>query len=742
VAEDTHPVVEGADGVEPLLEVRDLSVIFPAGRREARVVDGISLTVRPGERVAMVGESGSGKSISAAAVLGLVPAPGRVEATTLKFDGVELSTGGPKAFSRIRGAGAGLVLQDPVSALDPLKSLGAQVTETLRLTGEIKRSERNAVAVDLLRSVEIAAPESRINLYPHQLSGGMAQRVLIASAIARSPKLLIADEPTSALDATTANAIVKLMDDLVDQRDMAALMISHDLGLVAKFADRVIVLYSGRVVETGTVADVFGHPRHPYTRGLLESVPGRRGREAVHAIPGSIPDPLFRPEGCTFRPRCALSQGRSRCTDEEPLLRLVPGTANWAACHFAEELLAPLAEPEAPAADLAIAAAAEAAAAVEEDLSAADEGSAVAVVAEPVPARAGEAPAYQPDGYPGEVGQELIRVDDVWREFKVKERLFQSGGVVQALRGVGFAINPGDAVGLVGETGSGKSTLGRLILGLDAPTRGRVLFQGHDLSTREGHAATLGKMQVVFQNPDRSLDPKMKVSAIVGEPLQVHKIGTRNERRERVESLLEQVGLGSDAADLYPHQFSGGQRQRIAIARALALRPDFVLCDEPVAALDVSIQAQILNLLQRIQREEGLSYVFVGHDLAVVRQVSTKVMVMYLGQIMEYSDSESLYAAPQHPYSVALLSAMSTPSPGAERGRERVVLKGEQPSPLNPPQGCPFHTRCWKADDTCRSLRPPLVQSQPGRWVACFHPETVSTPAASVAAGSPEGVRP
>jgi oligopeptide/dipeptide ABC transporter ATP-binding protein len=249
-------------------------------------------------------------------------------------------------------------------------------------------------------------------------------------------------------------------------------------------------------------------------------------------------------------------------------------------------------------------------------------------------------------------------------------------------------------------------------------------------------------MQVVFQNPDRSLDPKMKVSRIVGEPLQVHKVGTDAERRERVEGLLEQVGLGRDAADLYPHQFSGGQRQRIAIARALALRPDFVLCDEPVAALDVSIQAQILNLLQRIQREEGLSYVFVGHDLAVVRQVSTKVMVMYLGQIMEYSDSESLYTAPQHPYSVALLSAMSTTSPGAERDRERVVLKGEQPSPLNPPPGCPFHTRCWKADDSCRTLRPPLLQTQPGRWVACFHPEEVSTPAASApAAGSREETR-
>jgi peptide/nickel transport system ATP-binding protein len=679
----------------PLLVIDGLRVEFPTPRGVVKAVDGVSFEIRPGERVAVVGESGSGKSVSALSSMGLLP-PTATVSGSVRFKDRELIGAGQKELSRIRGSEIGLILQDAVAALDPLRTIGSQVEEALRLHSDMSRSEAQQRALELLREVRIGDPEIRARQHGHEMSGGMAQRAIIASVVGPEPALLIADEPTSSLDATTAEGILDVLTDLCSGGRMATLLITHDLGVVARFAERVIVMYAGRIVEEAPVDELFGHPRHPYTRGLLESVPGARGREPVKAIPGAVPDLIDLPSGCVFHPRCQLRKGRDLCrTTVPPLAPREGAPGQLSACHFAEEL-GPV--PRTQLAEVAKAA------------------------AEPhVPAeRAGDAVAAPASGGP----EPLLTIEGLAKRFEVQSGMFGGGGVVHAVTDVSFTVGRGEVLALVGESGSGKSTTGKVLLGLEAPTEGKVIFDGDDVSARVRRDKSVARrIQVVFQNPDSSLDPRMRVGDVIAEPLKIHGIGTRAERRERAEELLEFVGLRRDHAERFPTDFSGGQRQRIAIARALAVRPDLVVCDEPVTALDVSVQAQILNLLQRVQREEGLAYLFIAHDLAVVRQMADRVAVMYLGHIVETAEADRFFEQPHHPYSVALLSAMSVPDPETERRRERIVLSGTVPSPFDPPKACPFHTRCWKAQPVCSEVTPEMREISPGRFAACHFPE-------------------
>jgi peptide/nickel transport system ATP-binding protein len=618
--------------------------------------------------------------VTALSLIGLTPPPGQLNGS-VRFKNRELVGLSERDLTRVRGSEVGLILQDATAAMDPLKTVGAHIEESLRMHTDISASDARDRALGLVRQVRISDPELRVQQYSHELSGGMAQRAVTASVIGLQPDLLIADEPTSALDATTADGVLDLLRELGRDQGMAVLLITHDLGIVARFAERVIVMYAGRIVEEGSVGDIFAHPRHPYTKGLLASMPGSRGRHSVQAIPAGSPDRVA-PAGCAFQSRCSHSNGRAKCLEQRPeLLHRAGPETQLSACHFADELTA----------------------------------------LEPLSADFGAASIIE--------DVEILRVDNLRKDFSVKSNLLGHGGEVTAVDGASFRIRRGEVLGLVGESGSGKSTTGKLILGLEAPTAGQLQFDGIDISTRvERRPKDLQRrIQVVFQNPNSSLDPRMRVGEIISEPLDVHRIGSRAERKARVAELLEQVGLESAHADRYPFEFSGGQRQRIAIARALAPRPDFIICDEPLTALDVSVQAQILNLLQEIQLRDRLSYLFIAHDLAVVRQIADRVAVMYLGHIVETGSAEEFFESPHHPYSMALLSAMSTADPVVEQTRERIILRGPVPSPLNPPSGCAFHTRCWKVQDLCRTVAPAVLEISKERTVACHFPENVES---------------
>jgi len=688
---EPRPRMTRPSTTDPLLEVADLRVQFPTARGVVKAVDGVSFQIRPGERVAVVGESGSGKSVTALSTMGLLPPTANVTGS-VRFKGRELVGLGQRQLAGVRGSDVGLVLQDAVAALDPLKTIGHHIEEALRLHSDMSRTEARRRALELLAQVHIGDPEYRSKQHGHEMSGGMAQRAIIASVVGPEPDLLIADEPTSSLDATTAGGILEVLAELGVSRGMAVLLITHDLGVVAKFAQRVIVMYAGHVVEEASVDELFSHPRHPYTRGLLESVPGARGRAPVQAIPGAVPDLTALPSGCVFHPRCRLSNGREPCRTTPPPLRPPAGApGRLTACHFAEEL-DPVPRPELAAV------------------------LAPARRAAPAATAAVEAPPPEEDA--------LLRVEALEKRFSVKSGVFGGGGTVHAVNGASFTVRRGEVLALVGESGCGKSTTGKIILGLEDPSAGRVLFGGEDVSSRLGRdKAVRRRVQVVFQNPDSSLDPRMKVADVISEPLKIHGIGDRAERRARAEELLELVGLRKDQAERHSFEFSGGQRQRIAIARALSANPELVVCDEPVTALDVSVQAQILNLLQRIQRDERLAYLFIAHDLAVVRQMADRIAVMYLGHIVETADADRFFAQPHHPYSVALLSAMSVPDPVTERSRERIVLSGSMPSPFDPPKACPFHTRCYKAQPVCAEVTPEFREITPGRFAACHFPE-------------------
>jgi peptide/nickel transport system ATP-binding protein len=665
-------------GDAPLIEISDLSVQFNTSHGIVRAVENLTYAVHPGEMVAIVGESGSGKSVSALTVMRLLP-PGtsRVTSGTIRFDGRMLLDLTEEEMRAIRGRDIAMIFQEPMTSLNPVLRIGLQITEPLTIHLGMDDAQARARAVELLTLVGITDPESRLNQYPHELSGGMRQRVMIAIGLACNPKLLIADEPTTALDVTIQAQILELMKDLSRRLGIAVVIITHNLGIVARYADRVNVMYAARLVESGTAERVFGHPLHPYTRGLLSAVPRLdRGRTAKLAtIDGAPPNLLDPPSGCRFRPRCRFAI--DACAQVPPLEAHEP--AHLSACWRAHEIDA-----------------------IDPDTGALDTSSKLASIGD---------------------DSAIMDIRHASKHFPIKAGLFGKTRYVRAVNDVSLTVRRGETLGLVGESGCGKSTLGRLVLRLDDPTGGEIFFDGTDIAhlDRKAMIDVRRKMQVIFQDPYSSLNPRMTVGQIISEPMLVHGIRRKAEAPARVAELLQLVGLYPYMALRYPHELSGGQRQRVGIARALAVEPKVIVCDEAVSALDVSIQGQVINLLEHLQQQLGLTYLFIAHDLAVVRHISTAVAVMYLGRIVEYAPSDELFANPKHPYTQALLAAAPIPDPAIERTRPRTIIKGELPSPLRPPSGCVFHPRCPRATEACKADVPETRALGPNHLVACIH---------------------
>jgi peptide/nickel transport system ATP-binding protein len=679
-----------ASASAPLLEVQDLYVRFETSRGTVRAVDGISYTVNRGEVVAIVGESGCGKSVSALAIMRLLAAnTARIPSGRILFEGRNLLALADDDMREVRGRDIAMIFQEPMTSLNPVLPIGQQIMEPLFIHLRMSEAQARARALELLRLVGITDGERRLEQYPHHLSGGMRQRVMIAIGLACNPKLLIADEPTTALDVTIQAQILELMKDLSRRLDIALIIITHNLGVVARYADRVNVMYAARIIERGTADDVFLRPCHPYTIGLMRSVPRLdlpRGQR-LETIEGLPPDLRAPPAGCRFAPRCPH---RIEVCDQDPALREIEA-GHHSACWRADEIAAGALVGSAP-------------------------GAARNASGEIAPHAAAHEAAAQP----------LLAVDHLQKYFTIKAAgasfLSSKTATVKAVDDVSFSIAPGETLGLVGESGCGKTTVGRTILKLEEPTAGTIRFAGTDVTrhSAQGMRELRRKIQVVFQDPYSSLNPRMTVGQIIGEPLGVYRlVSNRKEERERVEALLGQVGLFSYMAERYPHELSGGQRQRVGIARALALEPSFIVCDEPVSALDVSIQGQIINLLDDLQARLNLSFLFIAHDLAVVRHISDRVAVMYLGRLVEIADRDEIYANPAHPYTKALLDAAPIPDPSIERARAPRALKGEIPSPLTPPSGCVFHTRCPIAGEECRQEIPRARQIGPRHLVAC-----------------------
>jgi peptide/nickel transport system ATP-binding protein len=663
-----------------LIEIDELSVQFVTGHGTVRAVEGLSYAVHRGEMVAIVGESGSGKSVSALAVMRLLPARTARISGAVRFGGQDLLSLTEEDMRRIRGREIAMIFQEPMTSLNPVLKIGLQITEPLKIHLGMDDTMARARAVELLTLVGITEPASRLNQYPHQLSGGMRQRVMIAIGLACNPKLLIADEPTTALDVTIQAQILELMKDLSRRLDIAVVIITHNLGIVARYADRVNVMYAARLAESGSAERVFAKPLHPYSRGLLSAVPRLdRGRSArLATIEGAPPNLLAPPSGCRFRPRCRLAT--DRCHEEPALTAAEAGLpGHLVACHRVSEVDALLPLPKA----------------VRGTVKAAADGDA----------------------------QPILDLKDVGKVFPIGAGFLRQPLLIRAVNDVTLDIKRGETLGLVGESGCGKSTLGRLVLRLDDPTAGRVRFEGADLASlrRDEMLAVRKRMQVIFQDPYSSLNPRMTVGHIIAEPMRVHGILPKSEVPGRVSELLQTVGLFPYMALRYPHELSGGQRQRVGIARALSVNPRVIVCDEAVSALDVSIQGQVINLLEDLQQKLGLTYLFIAHDLAVVRHISTRVAVMYLGRIVEQAPAEELFSNPKHPYTQALLAAAPIPDPQIERARPRSIIKGELPSPLNPPAGCVFHPRCPLATQECRKAVPATRELMPGHTVACIH---------------------
>jgi peptide/nickel transport system ATP-binding protein len=663
---------------DTLLRIEDLHVSFATDTANIQAVEGLSLSLKAGEIVALVGESGSGKSVSAHAIMRLLPRTGRIPHGRILFEGRNLLDLPEERMRHVRGKEIAMIFQEPMTSLNPVLPIGLQIIEPLQVHLGMTIRQAQARATELLRLVGISDAEQRLKQYPHQFSGGMRQRVMIAIGLACNPKLIIADEPTTALDVTIQAQILELMKSLSRELGIALIIITHNLGIVARYAHRVAVMYAGRVVEQGDADAIFHRPRHPYTMGLLRSVPRldrpRSGQLAtIEGLPPSLAD---KPKGCRFAPRCPF-----RLADCETPPPLEPtDTGGLSACIRAPEIaLGKLAW--------------QAAAAVSVEK---------ALVTLPEP---------------------IISVRNLTKHFPVKTGVWARPRPVRAVEGVSFEVLPGKTLGLVGESGCGKSTVGRLILRLEQPTSGSISFKGRDFAqASHGEFRTMRrKIQAVFQDPYSSLNPRMTTGQLIGEPLQVYGLAPDSAAaRERVMILLMEVGLRPEIAERYPHQLSGGQRQRVGIARALAIEPEFIVCDEAVSALDVSIQGQIVNLLETLQRKRGLSYLFIAHDLAVVRHISSRIVVMYLGRVMESADRDELCERPLHPYTKLLLDAAPIPDPAAERLRAPRLIEGELPSPLSPPSGCVFHTRCPMASAECRNEVPVLREIKPGRAVACI----------------------
>ena len=674
-----------AENKAPLLSVRDLAMGFASGRRVLPAVTGISFDVAAGETYALLGESGCGKSATALALMRLLPAAGRVLSGDIRLDGSELLSLPEVDMRRVRGSGMAMIFQEPATSLNPVMTVGRQIGEVLARSGDLATDVIRVRAGKLLSAVGIADPDRRLDEYPFQLSGGMKQRVMIAMALAGNPALLIADEPTTALDVTIQAQILDLLQDLQAERDMGMLLITHDLGVVARMAHRVGVMYAGELVEEAPRAAFFASPRHPYTQALFAALPDLSAPGArLATIPGQVPSLAAMPVGCRFAPRC--SHVMPQCQESSPDWReLAPG--HRVRCFWEGE-------------------------------------AALCAQSETVPAVSGMTAADEPP-------VPIVQVSNLQVHFPIRRGLLQRTiGHVRAVDGVSLTLSPGKTLALVGESGCGKTTVGKALLQLIKPTGGSVQLEGREIAglSRAEMRPLRRRLQMVFQDPFASLNPRMRVGEIIAEGMQALATTSHETQSDAITVMLAEVGLDAAAAGRYPHEFSGGQRQRIAIARALAVQPEILICDEPTSALDVSVQAQILNLLGDLQQRLGLAYLFITHNFAVVEHLAHEVAVMYLGRIVERGSVEEILNRPQHPYTRALLSAVPSPRPEGEpegeggsnaSGCSIIRLPGETPSPAKPPAGCHFHPRCAEANDLCRQSYPAETSLSPTRVVRC-----------------------
>ncbi|PRB36384.1 dipeptide ABC transporter ATP-binding protein [Arthrobacter sp. MYb23] len=664
-----------------VLDVRDLAIRINAHGQQVEPVAGVSFHLNEGETLGLVGESGCGKSMTGLAIMGMLPPGGSISRGSIALAGDELVGLGERAYRQVRGNDIAMIFQDSMTSLNPTKTIGYQIAEPVRIHRGASNREALERAAEVLSMVGIARPRERMGDYPHQLSGGMRQRVMIAMALACEPKVVIADEPTTALDVTIQAQVLELLDNLKAKLGMSMVLITHDMGVVASRADRVNVMYSGRIAEIAGTEDLFSRTRHPYTRDLLASIPllGQDRGTALYSIKGIPPDLAERQSGCRYAPRC--QNATAKCHEEEPVLAGV-STDHLFACWN------PI------------------------------DGEGVRDQSAQVQIRS----AITKD-VPTKPRLSLVHLVKEYRGSS-SAILGRSLGSVKAVSDVSLTIGAGETYGLVGESGCGKTTLGRMIVGLEAPTSGKVLLDGKSISHVKGRDARhrQREIQMMFQDPYGSLDPRMKVSAILAEPLVIAGQLDAEARRSRVAELLDHVGLPLSALKKLPHEMSGGQRQRIGLARALAVEPRVLVADEPVSALDVSIRSQVLNLMRKLQNELGLTSLVISHDLAVVKYLADRIGVMYLGKLVEEGTGDDIYKRPAHPYTAGLIAAIPEPDPAIERGKPAAGVRGELPSPISPPSGCRFRTRCPMAQEICTTAEPPLAAIQPGHRVACHFP--------------------
>jgi peptide/nickel transport system ATP-binding protein len=676
MSDDTRPHT-------PILNVRDLAISYETRRGNVPAVRGVSFDIQRGQTLGIVGESGCGKSTIAFGIVSFLGRNGKIVNGNIFFQGRDLVSRSEEELRKIRGDRIGMVYQDPMQALNPSMRIGDQLTEVLVVHRGMQKKSAEAKCIEMLERVYMPDAANVMRRFPHQISGGQQQRVVIAMALLNDPALLIMDEPTTALDVTVEAAVLDLIAGLQKDFDTAIMYITHNLGVVARVSDQVAVMYAGEMVERASVAEIFANPLHPYTQGLMRCVP-RLGQDKnssiLYPIPGRVPSPANLPSGCIFEPRCSFA--RAACRQQRPELRVIsPGHVTR--CLFSEEIAQKEWIPP-------------------EDLTQA---------LKPKPTQ--------------QDAKSILQVEHLKTYYEVPSKRLIGGEKlhVKAVDNVSFEVKRGRTIGIVGESGCGKSTLVKTIIGLESLTGGKLEFMGVDITNpiTKRDQNLIKNLQMVFQNPDSTLNPSFNVGTQIGRTLQRFKVVPKNQVRDEVVRLLNMMKLGERYYDRLPRQLSGGEKQRVGIARAIAGRPELVLCDEPVSALDVSVQAAVLNLLLEIQQDLGTTLIFIAHDLSVVRFFCDSIAVMYLGEIVEIGPADAIYAPPYHPYTEALLSAVPIPDPLV--AQKHIRLSGSVPSALNPPSGCHFHTRCpRKYGEICEKETPPWQDVAPGHRIFCHIP--------------------
>ncbi len=729
--------------MDNVLEVTDLRTEIKLRTAIVHAVDGISFTVGAGETVGIVGESGCGKTMTGMSIMRLLPRGGSIAGGTVVLEGRDLASLNEGDMRSVRGNEIGMVFQDPMTSLNPTMTIGRQIAEGVRLHRGVSDSAAMARAAEVLDLVGMPRPKERLGDYAHQLSGGLRQRVMIAMALACSPKLLIADEPTTALDVTIQAQILSLLDRLKAELRMAMVLITHDMGVIAGRADRVVVMYAGKIVESAATGELFGNVRHPYTEALLASIPqlDQDRSQKLYSIPGLPPDLTRPPIGCRFAQRCVFAT--DECVRSEPPL----GGANpghpFACFHprqTSAEALVGSAEALIAEADRNTAlrsryaselklldSGSQSGAGSSERADATVESKTTVTLGLSASRRLRDADDADRAASWGTEPGKLLEFRNVFKEFPVTAGvvLKRRVGSLKAVSGVNLAIRRGETFGLVGESGCGKTTLGRMGVALETPTAGQVIFDGTDLASMSSKELRTRRrdLQLMFQDPYSSLDPRARVKEIIREPLDVARWKRPVDRDAVVAELLDEVGLARSALDRYPHEFSGGQRQRLGLARALTLRPKLIVADEPVSALDVSVRSQILNLMKRLQASHGLTYVVISHDLSVVRYLADRIGVMYLGKLVELGTGADIYERPAHPYTAGLLESIPVPRPEIARQKAgKAVMAGEIPSAVHPPSGCRFRTRCPRAQERCAAEAPEMSLFGGEHQAACHFP--------------------